>query len=129
MADVYSTELLKWNNTSTSCSGYITLRTETFDMPINLKHVYKLYLLHTMSGSQDAKNTVSIAENGNASFGSTKVPSATLSGGSGVQVDVIQFSPEVLVESLQTKLSFVDNNVTFREVLLEYRPIYKRTTG
>lgn len=124
----YNTQLLEWDNSSSTCSGGITLPVDVFDSPGTMKYIYKVYLVYTSTVAQAMNATLLTARNGATIFSGADVPSTTLPITSSPTVGVIEFTTKLLVNSLQLYIAFTNNNITIRDIIVEYRPIYKRTT-
>ena len=126
MADLVT--IHTWNNASTACTGSVRTRDDLFDLPGNIKKIYKVYLTFTSTVSFAMNACLYKAVDGTETFSNTYVPSTVVSSTTDPNLTVMAFTAYLNVQSLALTLYFTSNNFSIRDMLVEYRPIYKRVS-
>ena len=131
MADVYTTRLLEWDNTSSACNWWVRFVDDVFDNPAIVKRIYKVFVTYKSSTSVPAMSALNIAKDGTGVFDFGMIPGDivelidTVNRG----IVVFRFTPFQDVQSLQLKLIGTNNNTEIADIHVEYRPIYRRVVS
>ena len=131
MPDVYSTQLLEWDNTSSACNWWVRFADDVFDNPAIVKRIYKVYMTYKSSLSEPVTSMLNIAKDGTGVFDFWMVSGTPVELVDTVNRGVVVFTltPFQDVQSLQLKLIGTNNNIEIADIHVEYRPIYRRVVS
>lgn len=127
MADLIT--LQKWDDDSQSASGqYFVLKDEDFDIPSNIKKVYRVTITYKASAAVNMNVLLTYAVDGSTSFGNTYVPATSVPIAAGWNIASIQLSTPVSIQSIMLKFSPATGTFNVNDISVEKRPVYKRVS-
>lgn len=127
MADLVTIQ--KWSDASASASGqYFTLKDDDFDLPANIKKVYKVIMTYKSDAAVTMNVLFTYVTDGGTSFINTYITDPSVPTAATWDISVMEFSTIVECQSIRFKFSPATGTFSVNDIGIEKRPIYRRVT-